>query len=55
MTPHLQTVLAIAIVIATAAALIWRVVARRGASCGSEGCGAISADARAFRRKLGKS
>ncbi len=50
-----QTVIALLIVALAAAGLIWRVVARRGRS-GCEGgeCGAVSADARAFLKKVRK-
>ncbi|HTX65883.1 MAG TPA: hypothetical protein VMD31_08935 [Opitutaceae bacterium] len=55
MTPHLQTVLALIVVALAVLGLMWRVMARRSAGCGPEGCGAISRDARALRKKLRKS
>jgi len=55
MTPHFQTVLALIVVGLAALGLMWRVMARRSSGCGPEGCGAISRDARALRKKLRKS
>ena len=55
MTAHFQTVVALVIVALAVAWLMWRVLARRGgAGCGPEGCGAVSPDAKALRRKLRK-
>jgi len=54
MTSHLQTVLALVVVALATLGLMWRVMARRNRGCGSEGCGALSADAKALRKKLGK-
>jgi len=54
MTSHLQTVLALVIVALATMGLMWRVMARRSSGCGSEGCGAVSPEAKALRRKLRK-
>lgn len=54
MTAAVQTIVALLVVALAAAWLVRRVlVLRRQSSCG-EGCGAISSDARALRKKLRK-
>ena len=54
MTSHLQTVFALLVVALATMGLMWRVMARRSSGCGSEGCGALSPDAKALRKKLEK-
>ncbi len=55
MTSTGQTVGALLVVALAAAGLLWRALARRGRS-GCEGgeCGAVSADAKAFLKKIHK-
>ncbi len=53
MSPEAQTVSALVIVALAAGWLLYRAFSgRRQPGCGGEACGAVSADARALRRKL---
>lgn len=55
LTPELQSVLALAIVALAITYLVWRAVAkRRGSSCGSGECGALSADVKKLQAHLKK-
>jgi hypothetical protein len=55
MSPEIQTVVALAIVAAAACWLLWRAWAGRGRSgCGDGACGAVSPEARAWRKKMRK-
>jgi len=53
MNARYQTIAALVIVALSVIGLAWRAWARRGhPGCEGGGCGAVSADARALRRKL---
>ncbi|MFA5058751.1 MAG: hypothetical protein WC485_11600 [Opitutaceae bacterium] len=55
MTSTWQTISAL-LIVALAAAWLVRTAVKKGKTpgCGSEGCGALSPDVRALRKKLGK-
>jgi hypothetical protein len=55
MTSTGQTIAALIIVALAAAGLLWRALAKRGRSgCAGGECGAVSADAKAFLKKIHK-
>ncbi len=55
LTPELQSILALAIVALAVTYLGWRTLAkRRGSSCGSGDCGALSADVKKLQAHLKK-
>ena len=55
MNANLQTLAALTVVALAALGLVWRAWSRRkSGGCTDEGCGAVSPQARAFRRRLGR-
>jgi len=51
-SPELQTLLALLVVAAAAAWLLWRVFSKNGGGCARGECAALSPDVKALQRRL---
>jgi hypothetical protein len=55
MSSSLQTLIALGVVLTAAGLLVRGMLKKRGHSgCGNEGCGAVSQDVKALKKKLGR-